>query len=1100
MPELGFMLAVAAVKSIARIWVNDNSVDGVADDLAAILARTGGPESGRRRVALQMQGIAETIGDRLTPLIASEMPGLDEGERVSAVETVEQALNAIPVTTARDLVQRNMNATHLAETLRDAAAQYPATASLSEAGAALQERLLVESAMYVLEIASRLPSYVAIRDELLLTRSSRLERLVEEILERLPQFEGDSTRPAADEQFEHLYRIALKHKTDQVRLFGLQGQTSNPHYPLSVAYISLTIESTRPQSSTGVTLTKVDDSTANAPDVNGDVKLEDLLREATKLMLVGGAGSGKTTLLNWIALSSVSPTVATRVPKTWRDRVPFLVPLRQYAAKNLPTIDELSSATVQSITAPAGWSQRVFEAGRATLLVDGLDEVSKRRRGEVHTWLSEITAIFPETFVVVSTRPAGLPKQWMDDTDFTRADIQEMRPVDVRVFIQKWHHAAAQIGSHPGFGSIEDAERAMQEIARTRPAIRALSNTPLLCALICALHFKQGSSLPRNRVELYDTALVMLLAARDNERKVDVSNTSLSQVQRRTIIRDFALWMHENGLSDASQGDYRASVHSSLQRVSGDAGSASETADFLLERSGVLREPAPDRVDFVHRTFLEYLAACAIVEDNSIEKLVLHAENDQWREVIILAAGVAQKHQRERLLRRLLSTGRDDHGARHRHFLLAIACLETAPELPIDLRRELETAVSEVVPPRTMSEAVAIASAGELAVPLLISKPSLRARPAAASVRALCIIGSDDALESLSTYNSENRVTVTRELLRGWPNFDPSKYATAVISQADFTKEPAVISDPALVPYLSALREDSRIYLDAPGRFDSVLDIPALPASVYGADLTGIQGIRSLKDLPLRDAGSIVLDSSSLQSLDGIEAHPNLFYFRALGSSSLSRGGEMALHKTLRSFVLGGSPLPDVGFLSRVGSPIEHMHLLSLGSLRDITEPIRARNLHITDCDEMVHADGIRASSDLQLLQMSRLPVRRLVLPPQVVTLQLSGMHESLTIHGGEELRYIGMPVNVLRAQLEWLQTLEHLDRLSLVSERVQPVEMSTMDMLSGLGRSNSGPSTIWFAGFLEIPDDLEIDGYIRETRPQRAHRFTPTRFHRISS
>ncbi|PCE14606.1 hypothetical protein AUC47_03230 [Microbacterium sp. SZ1] len=1098
MPDLGFAIAVAAVKCIARVWVNDNSIDGPVDDIRAIFSRIEPAGPGQRRVALQLENVAESLSERLTPLIQAEAAGLDDGDRSVAVESVELALRAIPVATARDLVERNMNATYLAETMRDTIRSAAAAQGLSEAGLALQERLVVESALYVLEIATRLPSYAAIRDELILTRSSRLEELVEEALSRLPRFEPDGSRPAEDEQFEHLYRIALKHKTDQVRLFGLQGQTSNAHYPLSVAYISLSIETVRDPRVVSATGARLEDVPSTSGDMSGDVKLEELLGETSKLILVGGAGSGKTTLLNWIALSSVSPNVATRVPKGWKERVPFIVPLRQFAEKELPSIEQLSVTTIQSLTAPVGWAQRVFTQGRATLLIDGLDEVSKRRRGDVYSWLDSILSIFPETNIVVSTRPTGLPKQWSDDLKFTRADIQEMRPVDTRVFIQKWHTAAAHAGTSPGFGTVEDAERAMQEIARTRPAIKALSNTPLLCALICALHFKHGSSLPKNRIELYDTALVMLLAARDNERKVDISHIELSQTQRRTIIRDFALWMHENGLSDASTDDYTSSVALSMKRISGTSVPPSEIAGFLMERSGILREPVPNRVDFVHRTFLEYLAAVAIVEDNSIEKLVLHAENDQWREVIILAAGVAQKHQREKLLSRLLAIGRDSPATRHRHYLLAIACLETAPELPVELRRDLEMAVSEVVPPHTMGEALAIASAGQLAVPLLGSSPTLKARPAAASVRALCMIGTEEALERLSSYREERRVTVTRELLRGWPNFDPARYAATVLGGVDLAREPAIVADPSLVPHLASLRADSRIFLDLPRRYEHVREIPRLPSSVYGADLSGLQGVQSVNDIPISDAGSLVLDSSSIESLHGIEDHPALFYFSALGCDRLRTGGDLRNTSGLRSFLVGGAPLDKLEFLAEAASPIGNVSLISLPELRAISAPIKTHALRISECDSLISLVGVADSIDLDILHIDRLKARSLRLPANLRTLQVIVAEGEIDMSGGEELQAAILPENAIEGISEWIAARPKLERLTLLSHRPKKLSDETRTALSRLGQEGTGPELITLSGLIETTDDLTIDGYARVVPPQRAPRFSAVAFRRL--
>src|SRR2546430_10159569 len=59
----------------------------------------------------------------------------------------------------------------------------------------------------------------------------------------------------------------------------------------------------------------------------------------------------------------------------------------------------------------------------------------------------------------------------------------------------------------------------------------------------------------------------------------------------------------------------------------------------LLLRSGLLREYSAGQVDFVHKTFQEYLAAKRIVETDSIEMLARHATDDSYREVIVMAVG-----------------------------------------------------------------------------------------------------------------------------------------------------------------------------------------------------------------------------------------------------------------------------------------------------------------------------------------------------------------------------------------------------------------------------------------------------------------------------
>ena len=54
-------------------------------------------------------------------------------------------------------------------------------------------------------------------------------------------------------------------------------------------------------------------------------------------------------------------------------------------------------------------------------------------------------------------------------------------------------------------------------------------------------------------------------------------------------------------------------------------GNPDEILKFLLERTGMLRSPAEGSVDFVHRTFQEFLAAKRLVDDDNIGELVAKA-------------------------------------------------------------------------------------------------------------------------------------------------------------------------------------------------------------------------------------------------------------------------------------------------------------------------------------------------------------------------------------------------------------------------------------------------------------------------------------------
>ena len=53
-----------------------------------------------------------------------------------------------------------------------------------------------------------------------------------------------------------------------------------------------------------------------------------------------------------------------------------------------------------------------------------------------------------------------------------------------------------------------------------RIPLRWLAASPLLCAMMCALHHERGQSLPTNRLTLYEECVKMLLGERDKRRDI----------------------------------------------------------------------------------------------------------------------------------------------------------------------------------------------------------------------------------------------------------------------------------------------------------------------------------------------------------------------------------------------------------------------------------------------------------------------------------------------------------------------------------------------------------------------------------------------------
>ena len=159
----------------------------------------------------------------------------------------------------------------------------------------------------------------------------------------------------------------------------------------------------------------------------------------------------------------------------------------------------------------------------------------------------------------------------------------------------------------------------------------------------------------------------------------------------------------------------------------------------------------------------------------------MNAHHDQWREMIILIAGLASKALSEQLIDGLIKRGDKEKSYHHLLHLLAVSCLETVIELRSELRAEVEKRLKQLVPPKNMTEAKAVAAAGELAVKHLVRKEKLSASICAACVRTLALIGSDTALDALETYADDTREGVRKEFFRAWEAFDRRTFAKRML-------------------------------------------------------------------------------------------------------------------------------------------------------------------------------------------------------------------------------------------------------------------------------------------------------------------------------
>ncbi|CAL9634668.1 hypothetical protein SUDANB145_06170 [Streptomyces sp. enrichment culture] len=516
------------------------------------------------------------------------------------------------------------------------------------------------------------------------------------------------------------------------------------------------------------------------------------LATSRRVLLRGEAGSGKTTLVQWLAVTAARQDLPDGADYLY-DRVPFVLPLRTLTrnGKDLPSPQQFLSAVNCPLDGaqPDGWENRVLLAGRGLLLVDGVDEIPARERERTRKWLRDLVDAYDgDNRWLITSRPAALDRDWLAEEDFTELSLSAMDSASIATFIRRWHHAARTGGEDDT--DLQRYEAQLLTAVRTEPGLARLATNPLMCGLICALHRDRRGYLPHGRKDLYEAALSMLLSRRDRER--DMEGPELADDPQLDVLQRLAYWLIKNGRTEMDRARAESLIGRALPAVPEVAalGDASAVFDHFLQRSGLLREPSADSVDFIHRTFQDFLGARAALEEGDFGLLSDHAADDQWEDVIRMAVALARARERVTIFEALLARGDRavDQRVQARIYLLAAACLEHATTLDPAMREAVERRTATLVPPRSEAEAQALAEVGSLILHLLPGPDELTdPETAFYVVIAASRVESDAAVAFLSQFADHPFVPVRLQLLWAWPRFDTARYAEEVIARLDRT-------------------------------------------------------------------------------------------------------------------------------------------------------------------------------------------------------------------------------------------------------------------------------------------------------------------------
>lgn len=397
------------------------------------------------------------------------------------------------------------------------------------------------------------------------------------------------------------------------------------------------------------------------------------LARSPRLIVQGDPGSGKTTLLQWLAVSAAQRGLSGEELATnavW----PFFVRLRDWPKARQGAVARLADLVAMSLdfAVPPQLLQQRLADGSALLLIDGLDELPSRPRADAWDWLRFLAAQFPTTSMVVTTRPSAMHALPSID-GFQVVGLLPMDNEQISTYVHKWFATDVSNGNPaPYMDAILGATAISPHVAR-------LASSPLTCDLLCTLTMKRRMVLPRMQ-DIYAAFLDLLLDLKESA-PGGASSGHLSRIQSIVLLRQIAYWFLINEYAEADRKEVLHLIGLELRNMPEIDRSPEYVLGDLVGSTAVLRESVPGRIDFLHQTIAEYLAARALIDQGAIGSLVAQAHLETWSDVAVLAAGQATEADCLQLLNGLLNRASSETRYRSQLLDTARSCIRDRPDL-----------------------------------------------------------------------------------------------------------------------------------------------------------------------------------------------------------------------------------------------------------------------------------------------------------------------------------------------------------------------------------------------------------------------------------
>ena len=367
------------------------------------------------------------------------------------------------------------------------------------------------------------------------------------------------------------------------------------------------------------------------------IELQEALKPRT-VVLEGKAGSGKTTFLRriaWALCREDRENEKLTIPFSGR---PIWIRISDLESHISKFLERNESGTPVLKNAPR-WILHFLADTHMTekfwdgvlrdyttvLMLDGLDEGGdEERRKEMVSLFVKATSIYPCRFIV-TTRPVYEKKAALEG--FSEFQISELNQEEIEGFLRQWcGWAMPESEAEHHYDLLMEALNAFQ-------GIKDLKSNPLMLTALAVVYLK-NKRVPEQRSALYK-AIVDRLADDFPSR---VKDTRYAAEDTQMYLRTIALRLQEDSAADMDMKD-AAKLITERHRLP-----LAESKKFLNDAQlhcGIVTLNGDNDLRFWHKSFQEFLAARAIVEDSDdfAAKAIEFLYKENGREVLPLLAG-----------------------------------------------------------------------------------------------------------------------------------------------------------------------------------------------------------------------------------------------------------------------------------------------------------------------------------------------------------------------------------------------------------------------------------------------------------------------------